>query len=198
MRSIFAAALTPATLLALTSIANCQSGPLAQGISAPQLPVPVGIKWGQQHSQLFYNANIGSFKILGNETTPAEGQLDMTFNGTVLISDMDPASKLVITGSVRKEIDDVKDHKVVYHGSGRLTFIGKVRGIQFFGRDLRASYNGFGVVRMVGEFDKNLDTGLWWYAGDTEKQFWATSLITIPLPKSQVVPPKITGVDGKG
>jgi hypothetical protein len=177
--------------------ARAQS-PLNVGLTPATVAVPPGLMLKQKHTVLFFNTNVGSFKIMGSDKDEAEGQLDMSFSGTVLISDMDPKSVLLITGNVRQEIDDTTYHKKVYFGTGHLTIVGRFRAIQWFGRDLRARMNGFGIIRIVGEFDKQLNTGLYWYEGDSQKMYWNTNLMTVLLPKFELPKPNVKVQGGKG
>jgi hypothetical protein len=166
---------------------------LKQALQARPIASPTGVKFTQKHGIINFNTNVGSFKLLASDPNKAEGTLDFTFKGTVLISDLDPGSTLVVSGNVRKEIDDQHLHKAVYFGDGRITVAGKWRAVQFFGRNLRARFDGFGVLRLVGEFDKSLETGYYWYQGDDVKDYnyWNTSMNTVGVPKYEAAKPKI-------
>jgi hypothetical protein len=189
MRSCLPAVLGTLATLLLSSSAQAQLIPLEAELKPAVVPSP--FKWTIPHGVLFFNTNVGSFKIMGNDKAPAEGQLDFTFKGTVLFSDLDPNSVLKVSGNVRREIHDTKYRKDVYFGQGRITVVGRFRAIQFFGRDMRARFDGFGVVRAVGEFDKNLDTGRYWYQGDPRKEYWQTALVSISVPRWETPKPKI-------
>jgi len=135
------------------------------------------------YGTIFFKAGVGSFKILGGNDIPAEGQLGFDFTGTVLVSGIDPKAKLTVTGAVDKEIDNQQYSKQVFFGHGHMAIDGKFKAVQFFGRDVNASFNGWGVVRMTGEFDKNLDTGSYWYANDPKSKYpWGTSMVQAPVP----------------
>src|SRR5687767_1946723 len=88
--------------LVLAAPAFCQLIPLTQGLTPVPAPKPAGLEWRHPHGLLYFNTNIGSFKLVSNADDPSEGTLDFIFKGTVLISDMDPASRLVLNGNIRK------------------------------------------------------------------------------------------------
>ena len=188
---------------ALPLVVLCLSGaaladtPLTAGLT----PIPINkspnLKFTQNHGTLFFNTNVGSFKLLGVNEIPVEGTLDMTFKGTVLISNLDKNSTILLNGNIRKEIDDQKLQKQVYFGEGRITIIGKLRAVQFFGQQLRGRFDGFGVLRLYGEFDKNLDTGYYWYKGDSTQGTWNTGGMTLVVPRSDQVKPKVK-IEGQG
>lgn len=127
-----------------------------------------------------FNTNVGSFKILGAAERKAEGRVEVTCKGTVLISGLE--GKITPIG-LRREINDTKLNKQVYFGSGSFVVEGKFSGIQWFGRDMKAKWHGWGLVRLFGEFDKNLNTGEYWYEGDTQKRPWFNGGMTVTLPK---------------
>lgn len=149
---------------------------------------------------LNFMANVGSFKALGSEKDPVQGTLEMTFTGTVLVSGLFQGSTVNVSGSVRKEYE-TKDHsKQVYFGTGRLVLSGKARAVQFFGRDMKARFYGMAIFRLYGEFDKNLDTGSYWFDGG-EKVAWGTGGMPVVVPNAQAQPTKarvrINGGSGK-
>jgi hypothetical protein len=187
----------PIALVCLCASAVAQQIPITSALPPREIQKNPGMKFVKDHAQFFFNTNVGSFKLLGVNEIPVEGTFDMSFKGTVLISNLDPQSTFMITGNVRKEIDDKKLGKTVYFGTGRITIYGKFRAIQFFGQDLRARFDGFGFIRMYGEFDKNLDTGYFWYGGDSEPTAWSNSGIGLPIPQSNAQKPKVK-IEGKG
>jgi hypothetical protein len=135
------------------------------------------------HGVFYFKAGVGSFKVLGANEVPAEGVLSFDFSGTVLVSGLNPGGSVQTTGDVKKEFSDDKYNKQVYFGHGHMTIDGKYKGIQFFGRSVNATFNGFGIVRLVGEFDRNLDTGTYWYALDPNtKMPWGTNMLQLPVP----------------
>ena len=145
---------------------------------------------------VFFKTNVGSFKLLGNENQPANGKIQVSFTGTILVnavSTSDP--KITVTGNIRKEYeknDDSKQrHQIAYHGTGSMTIDGQFISIQWFGRDMSAQWTGFGIARLVGEFDKDLKTGTYWYSvNPDDKRDWGTQLkeITEPPRPEDVVP----------
>jgi hypothetical protein len=140
-----------------------------------------------------FETKIGSFKGIGSDAVPVQGKLDLSFNGTVLISGLDPKATLKMTGTVHKEYE-IKDHtKQVYFGNGTLAITGKLRAIQFFGKDLKGRFEGIGVFRLFGEFDRNLETGFWWYEGSSEKHAWGTGGMQIitPNPEQPIAQPRV-------
>lgn len=108
----------------------------------------------RKYGTLNLSTRLGSFRAIN-----CEGRMEFTFTGTVLISRMD--GDVQVTGDVRKEYE-FGDRKV-YYGTGRVVASGKWRAIQWFGKDMRATFYGAGLVRVNGEFDSNQDTGLFWY-----------------------------------
>lgn len=180
----------PAMLLCLSGAAFAEI-PITQALTPVPIKKSPNLRFTQNHGLAFFNTNVGSFKLLGINEVPVEGTLDITFKGTVLISNLDKDSTLIISGDVRKEIDDKKLAKQVYFGRGRITICGKWRAVQFFGSDLRARFNGFGYCRLFGEFDKNLDTGYFWFNGDKQQTPWNTGGMSMVIPRADQVVPKV-------
>jgi hypothetical protein len=189
---LFGAALA----LVVTASAFGQS-PLDVPLAFRAISQPAGMKWVKPHGKAFFNTNVGSFKLLATDEDPAEGTLDIVFRGTLLISNLEPGSTLLVTGNVRKEIDDQKYKRQVYFGDGRITLVGKFRSVQFFGRGLRGAFDGHGIARLYGEFDKNLDTGLYWYEGFQQKNPWSTGGSPMQVPLPGTITPQVK-VKGKG
>lgn len=131
--------------------------------------------------------NVGSFKILdGGPKAPAHGKLQMSFSGTVLISGLE-GNNVTVTGNLRKEYQNDKYKKLCYFGTGSITVDGNFGSIQWFGRNMTATFQGFGILRLYGEYDKNLDTGLFWYESSKEKkELWMNGGRTflVPMPES--------------
>ncbi|MEJ5170460.1 MAG: hypothetical protein WHU10_05685 [Fimbriimonadales bacterium] len=143
---------------------------IAQQSEPSFAPVPPGKNYGRMH----FETKLGSFRVINGE-----GQLQMTFKGTVLVSQHQDGV-LNVTGNVRKEIDE--RGRKVYFGQGRLAITGRWRAIQWFGRDMSADWLGAGMVQLKGEFDKDLNTGTFWVDDPKQIQYWQTSLITVLLP----------------
>lgn len=121
---------------------------------------------------------LGSFKIIDGK-----GRVTVDFSGTFLITKYN-GKALVITGKVRKEYDE--KGRTVFTGTGQITAEGEWRGLEWFGRDMHATWYGIGIIRLSGEFDRDFKTGDYWYDDAAEKQSWpATSVMTVVLPKPQ-------------
>jgi hypothetical protein len=156
---------------------------LASVLAAAAILVPAAsFGQGDGMGTLFFKTKVGSFKLLGLTSRPAEGKVQVTFTGTMLINknnDADP--KIVTTGNLKKEYDD--KGQVAYHGTGSITIEGKFTAIQWFGRDMSARWDGFGIARLVGEFDKDLKTGTYCYIQNTDDvRDWGTQLREITNP----------------
>ena len=129
---------------------------------------------------LNFETSVGSFKLLGSDETPATGNLSFNFNGTVLVTGED--AKVAVEGDVRQEYENKEFAKKIYFGKGKLTVTGKVRSVQFFGSDLKGSFKGVGIMRMYGEFDQDLNTGFYQFAGG-DKIPWGTGGVQTPVPQ---------------
>jgi hypothetical protein len=189
--------LTAASLALISACAFAQVAELQTPLAMRPVPAPKGMKLEQAHDRVFFNTNIGSFKLMGANEVPAEGILDMKFRGTLLVSNLEPGSTIVITGNIRKEVDDKKYKRQVFFGTGRITIHGKFRSVQFFGNALRAAFDGYGYARLYGEFDRNLETGYYWYASQNQKMPWNSQGSQMPVPPSGAVKPQIK-IEGKG
>lgn len=144
-------------------------------------PIPKGA------GVLNFETKIGSFKCLGSDAVPVQGMIDLKFSGTVLVSNLDPNSKMELSGTVHKEYE-TKDHaKQVFFGTGGLKVTGKLRALQFFGKNLTGKFLGVGIFRFFGEFDKNLDTG-YYASDDNEKHPWGTGGMQVAVPNPSSVP----------
>ncbi len=129
---------------------------------------------------MYFSTGVGSFKLLPPGPNTTTGSLDMTFEGTVMVSGL----KGTVTPGpgVRLEYARPDHNRQVFFGKGRLQVKGEYRAIQFFGRNLKGSFTGVTVARLYGEFDKNMETGYYWYASQPEKQDWGTSGRTLSVP----------------
>jgi hypothetical protein len=149
----------------------------AFGLLAPAALAQPKKEYGTMH----FETKVGSFKILGVAREPAEGHIEITFTGTVLVNG---TPKITPSGNLKREYYREDRQQQAYHGTGKLVVDGKFWGIQWFGRDMKADWNGFGVVRLYGEFDKNLQTGKFWYgSAPDEKLDWGTTGQTVPNPR---------------
>ena len=145
-----------------------------------------------QSDVLTLQTRIGSFKLIDGQ-----GSVSFSFEGTVLLANVEGDVK--IEGAVKKEFDDPKLKRKTYFGKGKITIVGKWRGIQWFGGNMRDTIKGKSIVRMVGEFDKNLDTGFYWYGNEVaERTPWFTSGMTITVPQDPRMNPKPTRRGGYG
>jgi hypothetical protein len=143
---------------------------------------PTGpIRYGTLHFQ----TNLGSLKSLDGE-----GKFEMDFKGTVMVSHFKGSTPPQFTGNLRLQFSG--HDRVVYFGTGHMAIEGKWRAIQWFGTNLKGVWNGYGIIRLVGEFDKNLNTGTYYYDDPTEVKYWQTSIVPIwvPEPRSQTMEPR--------
>lgn len=182
-------------LLAVTAVAACAVVG-AQTKSTETKPTTGSSDLGT----VFFKANVGSFKILGGGGSPAKGRLEVSFNGSVLVSGLQ--GTVIPSGAVREEISVPRRNKKVYFGHGKLIVEGSYSGIQFFGRDVDGVFHGWGLVRLFGEFDRNLNTGEYWYQGGEHKP-WGTGSTPVYVPqpsyaKEQTITPKVRNVPSKG
>jgi hypothetical protein len=150
---------------------------------------------------LHLTTTLGSFKIKRGSEDLNKGTLDIHFSGTVLISGLKGVADPI--GGVKLEYDRPDMSRKVFHGRGALHISGEFGSILFFGQDLSALYTGSGVIQLFGEFDKNLETGYYWYDGDSAKKTdWGTTGVTIlPHPYAPANSPtkiKIKNVTGQG
>jgi len=120
---------------------------------------------------------LGSFKFID-----AEGRADVSFSGTLLLTKHEGGSFQIVEGKLRKEYD--AKGRTVYTGKGRIVVTGKWRGLQWFGSDMKSVFYGRGFVRLTGEFDRNLNTGDFWYENEPKKAFPSTSVISLPIPQA--------------
>lgn len=136
-----------------------------------------------------FATRIGSFKLTGNDKTPPQGTLDMSFNGTVLISGPEKGTTIETKGNVRMEKETPDHEKRVYFGTGGIVVKGKVHALQFFGKDLTGTFTGIGIFRPYGEFDKKLETGFFWFEGG-ERRAWGTGGNLFVVPNQSATAPR--------
>lgn len=118
-------------------------------------------------------AAIGSMKMIDGN-----GKVTMSFNGTVVLINLQGTA--TPAGGLKLEYD--ANGRKAYFGKGTLTIQGKWRGIQWFGRDLACDWNGAGMVRLYGEYDKDLKLGWFQYSNSMERESWQNGGRTIFLP----------------
>ncbi|HVL38588.1 MAG TPA: hypothetical protein VM328_04270 [Fimbriimonadaceae bacterium] len=143
---------------------------------------------------LNFQTNLGSFKILRDRSRAAEGRLDVSFSGTLLIRGLQGTAS-VTSGQIRKEIDRKQNNITVYFGTGSMSVYGKFDAIQWFGKDMKGTFRGFGIARLYGEFDENLNTGTYTEEGSTEVRFWSPHGSTVPIPNA--MRPRVTPTERK-
>lgn len=124
---------------------------------------------------MFLETKIGSFKLLN-----CTGKLTFSFQGTVLVSGLE--GTITPSGNLKKEFESKENKRVAYFGTGSLTLSGKWRGVQWFGTNMKGSFDGNGVARLTGEFDENMNTGYYWYKSNPEKQIWFSTTVDRPIP----------------
>ncbi len=133
-----------------------------------------GVKDDGSMDILHFGTKIGSFKIINGA-----GRVEFTFTGTVLVSRME--GDLSITGHIKKEYEG--NGRVVYTGTGKVVAVGSWRGLQWFGRDMDGYWYGHGVIRLQGEYDRNQNTGVYWYQNVAEKDSWpGSTTMDVQLP----------------
>lgn len=164
---------------------------LAQGGPEAAPAAPTRSDFGNLNLQ----TNVGSFRVTGTKD-PAEGRLDIEFTGSVLVSELD--GTIDASDGLIKEYDD--RGRKVYFGTGKLVVQGKFRKFQWFGRDMQARFVGKGIFLMFGEFDKNLDTGTFWYDGNPKRYPWGQGGRTLAIPNeaAKTVNPVERGKAGGG
>lgn len=128
---------------------------------------------------LNFKTKLGSFKV-----PDGQGELTFSFKGTVLVSKL--KGTVNVSGNVRKEYEGRE--KRVFFGQGTITVKGTWRAVQWFGTDLSARWYGAGMIELVGEFDRNLETGKYWYGERVDKsENWGPYMTTRYLPdKTQI------------
>ena len=173
-------------LLTLTLTAFVCQGAFAQRATPEQMG-KIGDR--PDFHTLHFQSNLGSFKIYG------QGTVTVNFSGTILVSRL--KGDISFTGAVKKEFEGLD--RVILHGTGQVKVSGVWRAVQWFGTDMSAVWYGAGFVRILGEFDKNLYTGEYWYDDAEDKKPWQSMGIEIYLPERKrglapgVVPQKRGG-----
>lgn len=151
-----------------------------------QQPQPLAWKspTGKPTGTINFQTNIGSFRFVGTQDlnstkkNPAEGIVTISFTGTLLLNDL--KGKVTTSGNLRKEYEAHK--RVAYFGTGTIRVEGQFWAIQVFGTKISGSWTGWGMGRLYGEFDENLDTGSFWYGAQGKKEYWSPYGTTILLP----------------
>ena len=188
IRSLIAGA-TVASALVIAIVAHAQT-PAATG-STSSASVPKGDLW--------LRTKLGSFKALQRGTDMIDGHFEASFTGSFLIVGFDEKSgKITATGNLRKEYEEGPHKRIVYYGTGKITIDGKLRSMQWFGRDLDGKFNGFAVFRMYGEFDRDLKTGDFSFDGYKTKFPWGTNgpIAIVPPSGTTSTAPELKKVGG--
>lgn len=138
------------------------------------------MKVSKDRDDVWFETNVGSFKILPRGDVLPSGELTMSFTGSVLISEL--RGTATPEGNVRREYNNKEKGREVWFGTGKLTIKGDFRAVQWFGRNLKAKFNGNGFMRLYGEFDKKLDTGYYWF-NPKEKKYWGNYGTSFGVPE---------------
>lgn len=141
-------------------------------LSAQAKPEPTDV--------IFFETGIGSFKLKN-----CTGKTTFSFEGTVLVAGLD--GTVSVSGNLKKEYENVKEKRVAYFGKGSITVTGKWRGVQWFGENLKGQFDGRGFMQFVGEFDKNMNTGHYWYQSAPDKNIWYTAGMTVTIPPPEFI-----------
>jgi hypothetical protein len=116
-----------------------------------------------------------------------EGRVEVSFKGTILISRL--VGEAIPTGNIKLEHETPDKQRRLYSGQGTFVISGKWRAVQWFGSDMRLRWNGKGIIRITGEFDRNLETGRYWYdEPDKWQPLPSTSMITLTVPQQRLTP----------
>lgn len=127
-------------------------------------------------STLHMESNLGSFKIY-----PGQGRCEFSFTGTVLVSGLNDDGYVEASPGVIVEYTGL--NRTVYHGTGSIVVSGKWRALQWFGTDMSGVWYGQGMMRIIGEFDRDLNTGTYWYSDPSDVGNWPTNMIELVLPE---------------
>ncbi len=145
----------------------------SQGAFAQQLSDTINLQTG-----------LGSFKMIDGK-----GTASFSFEGTVLLINVE--GNVRTEGNLKLEFDDPKMKRRAYYGKGKITIVGKWRGVQWFGSNLTGFVKGDSKIRLTGEFDRSLSTGTYWYGNKTDEKFpWYTTGITVVVPEDPRLSPK--------
>jgi hypothetical protein len=189
-RASFSAAL--ATALICLTVAHQGKPAPAQGKPAPTptstQAIPASalalVPKSRVDDTLHVETHIGSFKMVPKGPSYPAGKLEFTFQGTVLVSGLVPGSVLQTSGDVHEEFNNKEHGKQVFFGRGKLLIVGSFRNCEWFGRDLNLTFTGSAIIRIIAEFDKNRDTGLFWF-DPAQKLPLQVTLLPLEIPKPQ-------------
>lgn len=141
-----------------------------------------------KYKKLILDSGPGSFRAEGKGTLIIDTRPDGV--GTVYISQYQGAP--IQVEGMRLEYRDKT--RLCYHGIGRLVVSGTFRAVNYLGSRMKGSLEVTGedmaFLRVYGDLDKNLHTGLIWYEGYMKngqqvKQNWETFGLEfhVPMPK---------------
>lgn len=133
----------------------------------------------REFGTLNFESTLGSFRFVDSAGKSGEGKVTVEFTGTFLISKLE--GKLSVSGNLKKEYDSAG--RQVFFGTGKIVVDGKFRALQWFGRNMKGSWNGAGIAMFYGEFDRNLKTGEFWYNDPKEREVWGTGGRSAILPE---------------
>jgi len=189
-----------ATAIVATQSGNAQV-PTKSPLTKPMVPlsgtkvIPLGQKKGFKTGIVDMATNIGSFKIVSPGEVKSFGKIDIEFNGSVLIIGLN--GTVIPSAGLRNEYSNAKHERTGYNGKGKLTIEGEWTAIQFFGRDMRAHWEGLGICRLYGEFDKNLDTGTFTIKGDKVRAWnQGGNMFVLPRGEDNSPTPRVKKADG--
>jgi len=131
------------------------------------------------YSTIHMESNLGSFKILNGQ-----GRCEFSFTGSVLVSGLSPDGHVETSPGVTVEFSGL--NRTVYHGTGHMVVSGTWRALQWFGTDMSGVWYGQGVMRIIGEFDRDLNTGTYWYSDPTDTGNWPTNMMELTLPERRL------------
>lgn len=116
----------------------------------------------------------------------AQGRVEFTFRGTVLIHDLQGTAKF--SGNVIKQYD--QNRRAVYYGRGSVVVEGRWANVYWWGGDFDATWRGQGIVRVDGEYyrdpaSNSLLTGQLWYTDvpDDIIAWPGQATLDFPLPR---------------
>jgi hypothetical protein len=125
---------------------------------------------------LYLRAKEGGFRMF-----EGEGKVEITSLGTVLVTGL--RGRVMKSDDIRLQYKDPL--RQVYFGRGRLVVQGKFRALQWAGKDLRATWQGKGRMRFVGEYHERDRKGEYWYSSFPHRMPWRTMhSYDIKLPRS--------------
>lgn len=163
--------------------------PALRAVAQPATPEQMaGVAQDPGFGTLHMTTRLGSFKLIDGR-----GRVAVNFTGTIMVSAgteklSERDLQIQTSPGLREEYRD--DYRVAWTGTGTLIATGSWRGIQWFGRDMDAVWYGNGVARLSGEFDRNLETGSYWYDDPSDVMFFPSEgIIEARVPK-----PSSTGV----